>query len=166
MRAWPVFPLLALLLVVGLPPVSAEVQEVEVLLRDNQILPAEVYLKPGIPARLTFINQDKQAHGFGLYELGIIGRIEPGTRKTFSIPTSTPGRYPFMCAIYCGSNHYNMKGTIVISDSAEPTPALKDPGNSSRSLEPALWGLGTAIGILSLASLAGLILLRRLKDGS
>ena len=94
-------------------------QEITVDLRNTQLEPSTIVLKRGEPASITFVNHDSQTHGFSEPELNLVGLIEPGESKTFEILTDKSGEFNFYCAIYCGEKHYNMGGTIIISDNPD-----------------------------------------------
>ena len=109
--------LLLVLVMLLIPIVFA--QEITVDLRNTQLEPSTIVLKKGEPASITFINHDGQTHGFNKPELNLVGLIEPGESKTFEIRTDKAGEFNFYCAIYCGKKHYNMGGTIIISDNPD-----------------------------------------------
>lgn len=94
-------------------------QEVTVNLRNTELDPSTIVFKTGEPASITFINHDSQTHGFSTPELNLVGLIEPGESKTFEINTDKAGEFNFYCAIYCGEKHYDMGGTIIISDNPD-----------------------------------------------
>ncbi len=94
-------------------------KEITVDLRNTELEPSIIVLKRGEPASITFINHDGQTHGFSVPELNLVGLIEPGESKTFEIQTDKAGEFDFYCAIYCGEKHYNMGGTIIISDNPD-----------------------------------------------
>ncbi|MDP3918640.1 MAG: 4Fe-4S binding protein [Nanoarchaeota archaeon] len=117
---------LLLISILLLTPVLA-IQNATVTLIDTNIEPNIVYFDLDEPAQLTIINQDSMAHGFGAYDLNIMGRIEPGETKTFDIPTDIPGEFHYYCAVYCGVNHYEMSGIIVVGEGSN-SQIISDTG--------------------------------------
>ncbi len=145
--------LLLVLVMLLIPIVFA--QEITVDLRNTQLEPSTIVLKKGEPASITFINHDGQTHGFNKPELNLVGLIEPGESKTFEIRTDTAGEFTFYCAIYCGEKHYNMGGTIIISnnpDNVELDNNMNTGSPGPNSPQFFIWIIGLFVFISALTS--------------
>ncbi len=89
--------------------------------------PEEITIPAGRPIRLRLRAEDV-AHGFVVARLGIgVERIEPGKVQEVDLQVDRPGRYPFYCDVWCGPQHYRMRGTLVVvgpDGQAPEVPAL------------------------------------------
>ncbi len=54
-------------------------------------------------------------HSFGVADLGLNVKVNPGETVDIDLPTDTTGTFTFRCMIPCGSGHKSMVGTITIS---------------------------------------------------
>ncbi len=93
--------------------------------------PEEITIQAGQSVRLRLRAEDV-AHGFVVAGLGIrVERIEPGKVQELDLQVDRPGRYPFYCDVWCGPQHYRMRGTLVVvgpDGQAPELPALSvDP---------------------------------------
>ena len=75
--------------------------------------PNIVRLKAGQVVELHIQSKDI-LHGFSIPQLNIRADLEPQKTTIVSIPALQPGEYPFMCDIFCGTNHSSMSGRIVV----------------------------------------------------
>ena len=93
-------------------PVAAET--VSVAIRDFAFSPATISVPVG--TTVTWTNEDSEQHTAtstsGVWDSGILD-----TGGTFSFTFNTPGSFPYWCAL-----HPSMRGTVVVTAAATPTP--------------------------------------------
>ena len=77
--------------------------------------PSLVKLKKGEPVILELVSQDR-LHGFNIPELGIRADVLPGQTARLKITPNKTGTYTFMCDIFCGEDHSDMNGRIIVRE--------------------------------------------------
>lgn len=75
--------------------------------------PSRIELKKGESVILELVSQDR-LHGFNIPELGIRADILPGQTARVKITPEKAGTYTFMCDIFCGEEHSDMNGRIIV----------------------------------------------------
>ena len=70
------------------------------------------------PVRLTMISQDV-VHSFFAPEMRVKADVLPGRYTTTWFQAVKPGHYHLFCAQYCGTQHANMVGEIVVLEQGE-----------------------------------------------
>jgi len=79
---------------------SNGIVEVTTTLQGFKYNPDTITLKEGSTVKLTVINKDNIGHGFNLKQFGIIGSINPNSKKTvqfIAVKDSTNGQATFSC---------------------------------------------------------------------
>jgi cytochrome c oxidase subunit II len=97
-----------------------EPRRIDVVARRFAFEPSEIDVSAGERVELSIKSADG-VHGIEIKSLKIkrqIPRGDTAVRIEFTAPA--PGRYPIICSEYCGPNHEDMKGTLVVRAS-EPT---------------------------------------------
>jgi len=56
-------------------------------------------------------------HSFGIKDLNVNVKINPGEIMDIEIPTDTVGTFEFRCMVPCGPGHKEMTGTLVVTES-------------------------------------------------
>lgn len=93
--------------------------------------PDTLRVQRGEKVRLRLHSADV-VHGFAIPKLGLdAGWVEPGKVKEIEFVADQPGRYAFLCTIYCEASHWRMRGVLEVSDPA-------DPGAVERDVQPPL----------------------------
>jgi len=93
--------------------------------RENNALHVPV----GKPVRLTLISQDV-IHAFYVPDFRAQIHVVPGRYTTLWFEAAKPGRYPFYCAMYCGTQHSEMGGYVYAMPAKEYAEWLKNGGNN------------------------------------
>lgn len=97
-----------------------EPRRIDVIARRFAFEPSEIEATPGERIELSIKSADG-VHGIEIKQLKIKREIPRGdtpVRIDFTAPA--PGRYPIVCSEYCGANHDDMKGVLVVR---APEPA-------------------------------------------
>jgi cytochrome c oxidase subunit 2 len=105
---------------------SDEPRRIDVVARRFTFEPAEIEVRSGERIELHVRSADG-VHGLEIRQLKIKGLIARGgsiTRIEFAAPA--PGQYPILCSEYCGADHDDMKGLLVVRASDAP-PAEREP---------------------------------------
>jgi cytochrome c oxidase subunit 2 len=77
--------------------------------------PNEIVLKKGQPVVLEFTALDF-VHGFKIPDLNMRADLPPGKVTRIRITPDKVGIYDFLCDNFCGDNHEEMSGRIVVKD--------------------------------------------------
>ena len=72
-----------------------------------------LHVPTGQPIQLTMISQDV-FHSFSIPAFRIKREVIPGRYSTVWFQATTPGQYHLFCTQYCGTNHSQMIGDIVV----------------------------------------------------
>lgn len=75
--------------------------------------PNVIKLKQGETATLELVTKDR-LHGFAVPDMNIRSDIEPGQRHRVTIKADKPGKYVFLCDLFCGEGHGKMHGVIEV----------------------------------------------------
>jgi cytochrome c oxidase subunit II len=75
--------------------------------------PNEVHLKLGEPVILEIASTDVD-HGFNIPALNLRADLLPGQVARVRLIPQKAGRFEFYCDNFCGLDHENMNGTIVV----------------------------------------------------
>ncbi|HSN77389.1 MAG TPA: cupredoxin domain-containing protein, partial [Anaerolineae bacterium] len=131
---------LVLLVVVGLPlavfgyqqlQAAGPVRMIELTARlptANQggWTPEVITVQKGERVRLRLTSTDV-VHGFAVPKLGIdAGWVEPGKVKVIEFTADQPGRYAYLCTVWCLDGHWRMRGVIEVIDPDDPAAATLD----------------------------------------
>ena len=92
---------------------SAEPQVVKMVAQRFHYTPAEFRVKAGVPVVLEFTSLDF-VHGFNLPQLKTRADLPPGRVTRVELPASAPGVYDFVCDNFCGDNHEEMHGRMIV----------------------------------------------------
>lgn len=77
--------------------------------------PPTLRLKRGEPAKIRIRNVDTVAHGFAIPALGVdAGRVDAGHVETVEFVPEQEGRFVYLCTVYCGDFHFQMRGTLEV----------------------------------------------------
>lgn len=77
--------------------------------------PSEIILKTGEPVRLEFTSLDF-VHGFKIPDLNIRADLPPGQVTVIHLMPKKAGVYEFICDNFCGAEHEDMHGKIIVQD--------------------------------------------------
>ncbi|MFQ5582346.1 MAG: hypothetical protein ACE5F3_06975 [Mariprofundaceae bacterium] len=74
-------------------------------------------LEQGKPYRLHLASLDMR-HAIVIFEFKMMNRIKVGEFKTISFTPAKVGRFEIICGDYCGPKHYNMVGTLIVTEAS------------------------------------------------
>jgi cytochrome c oxidase subunit 2 len=99
----------------NLPIASAQAQTVRIDMKASryQFTPSTIRVKAGTPVELHVVSTDV-VHGFAIQALKINERLNPGKEVVIRFTPTKAGRYPFICSVFCGPQHSDMKGELVV----------------------------------------------------
>ncbi|MBC7502866.1 MAG: cupredoxin domain-containing protein [Herminiimonas sp.] len=87
---------------------------IKVTARKFQYTPSEINIRQGEAVVLEFTAIDF-IHGFSAPDLHLRADLAPGQLTRVRIPTDIVGAYDFLCDNFCGSEHENMNGKIIVT---------------------------------------------------
>jgi cytochrome c oxidase subunit 2 len=90
-------------------------QVIKIVARRFAYSPSEIVLKKGQPVVLEFTSIDF-VHGFKIPDLNIRADLPPGKVTRIRITPDKAGVYDFLCDNFCGSEHEEMSGRIIVKD--------------------------------------------------
>jgi cytochrome c oxidase subunit 2 len=94
-------------------PVVRQERVIRVTAKVSEYSPHEIILKKGEPVILELTSQDRE-HGFRLPDFGIHEDIKPGHVTRVRLLPQRVGRFAFACDVFCGVDHEEMVGEIVV----------------------------------------------------
>ena len=92
---------------------QGEVVEVSMTARQFAFEPAVVRVKQGQTVRLKVKSVDV-AHGIAIPDFGINEVLEPNKEVVIEFRADKKGSFPFLCSVFCGAGHSQMRGQIVV----------------------------------------------------
>ncbi|MFV1859621.1 MAG: cytochrome b N-terminal domain-containing protein [Anaerolineales bacterium] len=95
------------------PPTPGPIQEVRITAFQFGFSPDTITVKAGMPVRLIVSSRDVD-HGIAVPGLELDFRIDAGRETIIEFTPTEPGEYSFECAVYCGTGHSRMRGTIIV----------------------------------------------------
>ena len=96
-------------------PAARQEQVIQVTAKKFEYNPREIVLKKGVPVVLELTSLDRE-HGFRLTAFGIRADVKPGEVTSVRIVPQETGRFSFECDVFCGVDHEEMGGEIVVVD--------------------------------------------------
>jgi cytochrome c oxidase subunit II len=75
--------------------------------------PSEIVLKKGVPVILELKALDR-VHGVNIPQLGLRADVFPDQVVRVRLVPTTVGRFIFHCDVFCGEDHEDMAGEIVV----------------------------------------------------
>ena len=102
----------------GAPPLLAtpppEPRIIEVTARRFAFEPSEIQVAVGEPVRLMVHSADG-VHGIEIKKMKVQKMIPRGGEPVIiNFTAKEAGRFPIMCSEYCGDDHDNMRGMLVV----------------------------------------------------
>ena len=93
---------------------EAAPRRIPVVARKFVFIPNEITVKQGESVVLEF-SAPEVAMGFFAPELGLRALIVPGEGAKVSFTADKPGRFDFLCDVFCGDGHEGMNGHLVVA---------------------------------------------------
>lgn len=90
-------------------------QVIKIVARRFAYTPNEIVLKKGQPVVLEFTSIDF-VHGFKIPDLNIRADLPPGKVTRIRLTPENAGVYDFLCDNFCGSDHEEMSGRIIVKE--------------------------------------------------
>lgn len=101
----------------GLRQLSPGHYEAYILAQNWTWTPNEIRIPAGSRLTLYLTTADVQ-HGFKVEGTNLNAMVVPGQVTKLSRTFKTPGEYLIVCHEYCGNNHHNMSGKIIVEAAA------------------------------------------------
>ena len=101
--------------IVAVPTQGAPEPVIRVMAERYHYIPDLITLKKGKPVVFELISLDR-VHGFKVPDLGIRADVSPDKPIQVRVTPQATGRFTFLCDIFCGSDHEEMNGLIVVED--------------------------------------------------
>ncbi|HUQ72344.1 MAG TPA: cupredoxin domain-containing protein [Planctomycetaceae bacterium] len=105
-------------LMIGVPALlaapPAEPRTIEITARRFAFEPSEIEVAIGEPVRLLVRSADG-VHGIEIKKVKVQKMIPRGGEPvTINFTAKEAGRFPILCSEYCGDDHDNMRGMLVV----------------------------------------------------
>jgi cytochrome c oxidase subunit 2 len=110
--AWGAAPLL-LALPRRVPALTEEPQVVKIVAQRFRYAPGEFRVQAGRPIVLEFTALDF-VHGFNMPDLKVRADLVPGVVTRVPVAAAQPGIYDFVCDNFCGDQHEEMHGRMIV----------------------------------------------------
>ena len=97
----------------SVPAQGGEAQVVRIVAQRFHYTPAEFRVKAGRPVVLEFTSVDF-VHGFNMPDLKVRADLPPGRVTRVEVSAAMPGTYDFVCDNFCGDQHEEMHGRMIV----------------------------------------------------
>ena len=87
--------------------------EIRISAKKFEFHPDKVTARVGRPVTLVLTSEDR-IHGFKMPDLGLRADIVPGQETRLTLVPDKPGRFAFLCDVFCGDGHEDMEGTLIV----------------------------------------------------
>jgi len=110
---------IVLLILVGFlnSPITAQTNpppvEIHIKARRFEFVPDKITVKKGQRTKLVLTSEDVD-HGFAIEEFGVNVKIPAKQTTSVEFTPDRTGRFTIQCTVYCGDDHDNMKGMLVV----------------------------------------------------
>lgn len=91
----------------------AEEPVIKITAKRFEYNPSEITLKKGVPVTLELTALDR-VHGFNIPQLGLRADVFPDQTVRVHLQPTAVGRFIFHCDVFCGTDHEDMAGYIVV----------------------------------------------------
>ncbi len=88
---------------------------IEIVARRFRYTPSDITVQAGERVVLAVTSQDFE-HGLSLPDLKLRIDLVPDRVVRLELPPLKPGRYGFLCDNFCGDDHEDMHGRLVVQD--------------------------------------------------
>jgi cytochrome c oxidase subunit II len=89
-------------------------RQIEMVAKRFNFSPAEIHIKVGEPVVLAIRSMDF-VHGLNIPDLKIRSDLMPGRVTLVEVMAGKPGKIEFVCDNFCGDDHEEMHGQIIVS---------------------------------------------------
>ena len=97
-----------------------EPREIPVVVQRFAFEPARIEVTEGERIRLVVTSADG-VHGLEIKKFKVNKKVPRGGEQiTIDFVAPAPGEYPIVCSEYCGSDHEEMKGALVVAAKGSP----------------------------------------------
>ena len=87
--------------------------EIRISAKKFEFHPDKVTARVGRPVTLVLTSEDR-IHGFKMPDFGLRADIVPGQETRLTLVPDKPGRFAFLCDVFCGDGHEDMEGVLVV----------------------------------------------------
>lgn len=99
-------------------PSQDEPRIIEVVAKRFSFEPSRIEVKEGERVRLVVTSADG-VHGIEIKKFKVSKKIPRGGEAvTIEFVANAPGQFPILCSEYCGNDHDDMKGMLVVEAKA------------------------------------------------
>ena len=95
-------------------PIPATLKEFNITAQQFSFTPSTITVNKGDTILINAKSMDV-THGFSIADYNINLQLTPGTTQTATFTADTAGNFSFICSVFCGSGHADMKGTLVVN---------------------------------------------------
>ncbi len=93
---------------------SANAKEFTITAKQWEFVPKTIEVNEGDRVKLIIQSTDVE-HGIFIQEYNINEKITPGKTTTIEFTADKKGTFAFSCSVFCGIDHGNMKGNLIVS---------------------------------------------------
>jgi cytochrome c oxidase subunit 2 len=87
--------------------------EIRISAKKFEFHPDKFTTRVGRPVTLVLTSEDR-IHGFKMPDFGLRADIVPGQETRLTLVPDKPGRFAFLCDVFCGDGHEDMEGVLVV----------------------------------------------------
>ena len=94
--------------------VQEEPREIRIVAKRFAFEPARIEVAVGERVRLVVASADG-VHGIEIKKFKVNTKVPRGGEAVIELVATAAGEFPILCSEYCGDDHENMKGTLVVA---------------------------------------------------
>lgn len=92
---------------------ESSIKEFDLIAKQWEFIPPVITVNKGDNVVLNIKSTDV-AHGFKISEFNVDQKLIPGKTEVVKFIADKKGEFSFFCNVYCGADHADMKGKLIV----------------------------------------------------
>lgn len=94
---------------------AGKTKEFAIIAKQFTFEPSTITVKKGDTVRINLNSVDVD-HGIGIKEFNVNLKVDAGKTESVEFIADKAGTFTMFCNVFCGADHKNMKGTLVVEE--------------------------------------------------
>ncbi|OGJ52306.1 hypothetical protein A2335_02915 [Candidatus Peregrinibacteria bacterium RIFOXYB2_FULL_32_7] len=92
---------------------NLNIREFVMFVKQWEFNPSEITVNKGDMVRLKITSLDVE-HGIAIPDFNVKANLKPGKETIVEFVPDKTGTFTFFCSVYCGEEHKEMKGVLIV----------------------------------------------------